>query len=633
MRLGTSAHLGLLVLAMALGCSTDDAASPADAGVDATDADVDATDADVDAADAGVVPAIVHPPDGTALRARRQRFEWTGSGTNYRLRVGTTPGTAGIFASAPLGNATSVTVDGLPLNGATIYVELLSGPEDATVRSTNTYQAPVRRGLAVVVDFADLQLEDWQGPGMSSLGDVTAQLEAMVAHWEWLSRGVEKAQWDVVRVQVDQQLSATAFADLNVFRDEVVALTKQQVSVADYDVDSDGILDGIWAIVADQGSFPTYAGGGTSRNQGANIFVDGQATDSVVGGHTGNFNHEFGHTMELPDLYGPYETLVDLTVMSNSWALPPNDFTALERILLGWVDPVVVGHTMTGVVVPDANEHLFALEIPTGRPEEYFLIEYRTRPESGFGSCAATDFDGLAVYHVLEVSDQHTDPPLLKLEPADGVIVPGVAPGLHAFVYPENPNLVRPLVLRTYFGNDPVFQIDDVQWTANGSIAVDLSVLPMGPGSAPNRVINPSVEAGLDGWSHGGWKPDEATFTWASIGANGSARSLSIASTMENDVEWRSQVTGLEPGRAYYLCGLLKGADVVGGVGASISISGASIYTQGLHGTFDWTPACRTVIAAGTTTDVACRLGGFGATSSGQMWCDDVSLVALDSAF
>ncbi|MFO0695950.1 MAG: hypothetical protein U0230_20475 [Polyangiales bacterium] len=117
----------------------------ADAGEDArTDAGQDAavdagTDAGTDAGqDAGVVPTIVSPPDGSALRARRQVFVWTGGGEGYRLRIGTTPGAADVYESPPLGAATSVTVDGLPLTGVTLHAELSSGPDGARVSSYAT---------------------------------------------------------------------------------------------------------------------------------------------------------------------------------------------------------------------------------------------------------------------------------------------------------------------------------------------------------------------------------------------------------------------------------------------------------------------------------------------------------------
>ena len=592
-----------------------------------------ACDSPSNPSDAATHPSMISPPNGSVLEGRRQLFVWTGGGSNYRLRVGTTAGAADLYESPPLGTATSVTVDHLPLSGATIFVELLSGSGSASTASTTTYRAASRKGLCVVVDFADKHLEDWQGQGMRSLQDVTAQLHEMEAHWNWLSRGLENTQWNLIRVELPQNLTSAAYPGFNEFRDAVVLLAKQQIDVADYDVDGDGVIDAIWAIAADNGITTQFLNGGTSQNQGANIFVDGQDDDSVKGRVTGNFNHEFAHTVGIQDLYGDYGTLQDLSLMANSWPLPPNDFSAFERIKLGWVAPLVIDHATADIIVPDANDHLFAIKIPTARPEEYFLVEYRKRPASGYASAASFDFDGLAVYHVFEASDQNVDPPLLKLEPADGTSEVNQSPVPNDLAFPGNPDMVMPMELRTYFGGGALFHLDNVRRTPDGSLEFDLGVCSTGPGASPNLIANPSVETDTTSWITGGWQPAQATFAWADIGAGGSQHSLSISSAISNDVEWSTHVPGLEASRAYYMCGSIKADGVSGGDGGTISISGTFIHTPSVSGTSDWKRVCTIVTATSTSTDVACRLGGFASTSSGEIWCDDVSLLRLDSAF
>jgi hypothetical protein len=178
-----------------------------------------------------------------------------------------------------------------------------------------------------------------------------------------------------------------------------------------------------------------------------------------------------------------------------------------------------------------------------------------------------------------------------------------------------------------------VFQIDGVAGRADGSLAVDLTVFPIPVDPTVNLLANPSVEAGAQAWTVGGWHPELATFAWTGPGANGSAHSLSISAPSENDVEWTTHVTGVEAGRGYYACGFLKGDHVVGGAGATVSVSGTFTHSTSLHGSFDWTRRCTAIQAAGPTIDLACRLGSFAATTSGTMWCDDLSLVPLDSAF
>lgn len=109
--------------------------------------------------------------------------------------------------------------------------------------------------------------------------------------------------------------------------------------------------------------------------------------------------------------------------------------------------------------------------------DEYLLIEYRKRPASGYGS-QNPFFNGLAAYHILEGSSMWQDPAIVELEPADGSI--SHEDGLHQtdFVYPENPDLVHPMVVRSYFGDAlEVFRIENVSWR-DGGLAFDVVVAP-----------------------------------------------------------------------------------------------------------------------------------------------------------
>ena len=100
----------------------------------------------------------------------------------------------------------------------------------------------------------------------------------------------------------------------------------------------------------------------------------------MSGDHTGNFNHEVGHTRGLVDIYGTRDTIQYLTIMSDSWPVPPSDFTAFDRLDLGWIVPHVVAASTEDVELTDTTTTApTAIEIPTGRAEEYFLIEYRKR--------------------------------------------------------------------------------------------------------------------------------------------------------------------------------------------------------------------------------------------------------------
>jgi hypothetical protein len=144
---------------------------------------------------------------------------------------------------------------------------------------------------------------------------------------------------------------------------------------------------------------------------------------------------------------------------------------------LGWLEPRLLTETTREVWLPSAHETFAAVKIPTARADEYFLIEYRKRPSSGYGS-QNPFFNGLAVYHILEGSSMSQDPPIVKLEPADGRITHDDGLNQADFVYPENPDLLRPVVVRSYFGDAPeVFRIENVLWR-DGGIAFDVVVAP-----------------------------------------------------------------------------------------------------------------------------------------------------------
>jgi hypothetical protein len=586
---------------------------------------------------------ITDPTPGARLRTTSVTFRWSddGAGDQYWLDVGSVPGANDIYSSGWIGPVTELRVDRLPLNGQTLHVRLQRAGGTETVSAV--YTAPVRKGLLVITDFADRVLEDWTGLGMRTVDDVGAELWRMSDHWAWLSRGREKIQWDIIRVQLPQNVSG-AFSDWTAFRRAVAALALAEIDVLDYDVNSDGLVDAAWLIVSSGDDSAPYALGGASLDGGVNMFVDGQASGSVVGKATGNFNHELGHLLGLVDMYGDYTTMSSLTVMGYSWPVPPPDFSAYERIALGWMKPQVITQTTAGVWLPSALETFAAVKVPTSRPHEYFLIEYRQRPASGYGSGEVgrdrlpVHYDGLAVYHVFEGQSMSQNPPLMKLEPADGAIAPGEPTQADDFLSPENPYMILPMVLTSYYGDAPeVFRIQNVV-RRDGGIAFDLEIAPP-PSEAPvNLLSNPSFEAGdllPAGWFPNAYLQMPDAFVWPSAEAVSGSRSAHLDVKLDNDARWVQTVTGLMPGESYQLCGWLKGSNIAGSgpFGANISIIGGFTAAGGYVGTFDWTQTCLIFTPTATSTEVACRLGFYGSTISGQVWCDDFSLVRLRKPF
>jgi hypothetical protein len=580
--------------------------------------------------------AITAPAPGSTLVTTGVTFQWTGPGDEFWLDIGSAPGASDLYASGSLGQQNQHTVNGLPLNGMTLHVQLRVRIGALTDAVRVQYQAAIRKGLLVITDFADRRLEDWTGAGMQTVDDIRVQLREMEAHFAWLSRGLECIQWDIIRVQLPEPAVPGAYPWWGAFRDAVGTLVREQVVVADYDVNSDDTIDAAWLIVS-SGDAPIgdFAIGGASRNAGVNMFVDGQASVSVISRATGNFNHELGHLLGLPDMYGPYDTIHGLTVMSFSWPVPPHDFAAYERLKLGWLRPHVLTETTRGVWLPSAHDVLAGVMIPTARWNEYFLIEYRRRPDSGYGS-QNPPFNGLAVYHVLEGSSMFQDPPIVKLEPADGSIKPGGPLDPADFVYPGNPGLLQPMVLRSYYGSAPeVFRLENVFWRDDG-IAFDIVIAEREPAPV-NLLVNPSFETGQDGspdgWSTGSYVTAGAAFVWPSAVAIDGERSAQLEASTGNDMWWSQTVSTLVPGEAYQLCGSLKGEEIhgtQGHVGGNVSLLGGFVRSEGLWGTFDWTRRCVNFVAATPRVDAACRLGFYGSTMSGKLWCDNLTLERLE---
>jgi hypothetical protein len=152
-----------------------------------------------------------------------------------------------------------------------------------------------------------------------------------------------------------------------------------------------------------------------------------------------------------------------------------------------------------------------------------------------------------------------------------------------------------------------------------------------------NLLTNGSFESGPlgmpDRWNTGAWVSGGA-FIWPSPIASTGERSALLEAPSPNDMWWSQQVGALMPGRSYMLCGSLKGEGITaGGGGGNVSVLGGWVASPGLVGTFHWTKSCVMFAADAPQLDVACRLGFYAGTVAGKLWCDDLSLEPLRSAF
>ena len=73
--------------------------------------------------------AVLTSPTAMVLAGSSVTFKWTAATganrTGYNLRLGTTPGANDVFSSGFI-TGTSITASGLPTNGETIYVGLIT---------------------------------------------------------------------------------------------------------------------------------------------------------------------------------------------------------------------------------------------------------------------------------------------------------------------------------------------------------------------------------------------------------------------------------------------------------------------------------------------------------------------------
>lgn len=212
---------------------------------------------------------------------------------------------------------------------------------------------------------------------------------------------------------------------------------KNDADLSLYDHDGDGILDNILTIFSGQ---PENNGGGANApwtvhvaltepdtdckadgvvfQQGVNASVERKTKDPsaqhswdpsiMIPSGYGYMVHEFAHALGMPDLYKTQGVDVGYTLgqwlvmddgLHNNVNYTPCSFSALERYIMDWMDPVelVSGQMAELEPVFDTNE-AFAIRAPQGQstyPELYILENRRQEHWDTF-----IPGHGMLVYHV-----------------------------------------------------------------------------------------------------------------------------------------------------------------------------------------------------------------------------------------
>ncbi|MCG9879332.1 MAG: M6 family metalloprotease domain-containing protein [Bacteroidia bacterium] len=205
----------------------------------------------------------------------------------------------------------------------------------------------------------------------------------------------------------------------------ILAADSAGVDFSQYDNDGDGYADGIVVMHAGIGAEEQSAPGANKHiwshrfslsNTVGGVLVDGVVVDSYGifpekrfngGAYSqvgiGVLSHEFGHLLDLPDLYSTQSNGSGAGNFANMAGGPwlnsektPCMHDAWTRIAMGWVEPTVINASGIYTIPKSLVDSNFTFKINTSAANEYFLLENRQR--KGFDMFIPGR--GLAIWHV-----------------------------------------------------------------------------------------------------------------------------------------------------------------------------------------------------------------------------------------
>ena len=238
----------------------------------------------------------------------------------------------------------------------------------------------------------------------------------------------DRSYYDSVEVDIVQELLDSYIRDVKNQCDGTEEEKEQYLNsyLAQFDYDSDGVLDGIYLLMSgpttDWGTFwwshVGYYNGYQVGDYIAGsmcILMEEQMSDNVY-----TVLHETGHMLGLPDYYDKYYGMPSYNVstfdmMNNN----SSDHNGLTKLLLGWISPDEIQiikdrsinqielqpYASSGdilIIVPDWDDDL-------GLYNEFYMVEYFKSVENDTLK-EIEDKNGLRIYHVYaKLNDDKTD--------------------------------------------------------------------------------------------------------------------------------------------------------------------------------------------------------------------------------
>jgi len=186
---------------------------------------------------------------------------------------------------------------------------------------------------------------------------------------------------------------------------EMCLAADDEVDFHDYDWDGDGEVDEVFVVYAGKGesdsgnSYTIWPHMWTLEEAGSPLALDGVninvyacANEITKFGQIngiGIFCHEFSHCLGLPDVYdtwgtgqigmGSFDIMAHGNMRGNGFM--PVGFTAYEKMVCGWQEPIVLGSedvTVDGLAPMSEHGDSYII-YNSGYADEYYMIENRQR--------------------------------------------------------------------------------------------------------------------------------------------------------------------------------------------------------------------------------------------------------------